>query len=117
MFFQSKQYLTLHTVDDAHPSDIYALAPRKTQLLSASGASSIRVHSTTEPDFPLVQTINGAHPLGIHHLVTAKEAPRAASVGFEGKVKIWSSDEQGMWELAGEIVGGYALRVSFAGLG
>lgn len=111
--FQSKQYLTLHTIDNAHPTDIYALAPKKTQLLSASGSSFIRIYSTTESDFPLVQSIDGAHPLGIHHLVTAKDAPKAASVGFEGTVKIWTADEHGVWELAGEIVGGYALWVSY----
>jgi superkiller protein 8 len=105
---QSKQYLTLHTVDNAHTkaSDIFAVAPTPTQLLSASGSSSINVYDTTQPDFPLVQTLDKAHPLGIHHLVTAKEstARRAASAGFEGKVKIWSQDSDAQWVLDGEIV-------------
>ncbi|KAF2256594.1 WD40 repeat-like protein [Trematosphaeria pertusa] len=99
----SKQYLTLHTIDDAHPSDIFALAPTPSQVLSASGSSSIRIYDTTSPDFPLVQTLEGVHPLGIHHLVTAKEARRAASVGFEGKVKIWTQTEEGEWKQHGEI--------------
>jgi hypothetical protein len=111
---QSKQYLTLHTVESAHPkaSDIFAVAPTSTQLLSASGASSINVYDTTKPDFPVIQTLDKAHPLGIHHLVTAREekARRAASAGFEGKVKIWSQSEDGVWSEDGEIVGGYALR-------
>jgi hypothetical protein len=36
-------------------------------------------------------------------------------VGFEGKVKIWSTNEaeEGEWKLDGEIVGGYALWFSF----
>lgn len=104
---QSKQYLTLHTVDNAHPnaSDIFAVAPTPTQLLSASGSSSINIYDTTQPDFPLVQTLSKAHALGIHHLVTAKEssARRAASAGFEGAVKIWSQGEDGQWALDGEI--------------
>lgn len=112
---QSKQYLTLHTVESAHPnaSDIFAVAPTSTQLLSASGASSINVYDTTKPDFPIIQTLDKAHPLGIHHLVTAREdkARRAASAGFEGKVKIWSQNEDGVWSEDGEIVGGYALRL------
>jgi superkiller protein 8 len=111
---QSKQYLTLHTVDSAHPkaSDIFAVAPTSTQLLSASGSSSINVYDTTQSDFPIVQTLEKAHALGIHHLVTAREdkSRRAASAGFEGKVKIWSQGEDGMWTEDGEIVGGYALR-------
>lgn len=111
---QSKQYLTLHTVESAHPkaSDIFAVAPTSTQLLSASGASSINVYDTTKPDFPVIQRLDKAHPLGIHHLVTAREekARRAASAGFEGKVKIWSQSEDGAWSEDGEIVGGYALR-------
>lgn len=56
-----------------------------------------------------MQTLEAAHPLGIHHLVTAKESLKAASAGFEGKIKIWSADESGEWKLDGEIVGGYAL--------
>ena len=113
---QSKQYLTLHTVDSAHPkaSDIFAVAPTSTQLLSASGSSSINVYDTTNAEFPVIQTLDKAHPLGIHHLVTAREekARRAASAGFEGKVKIWSQDEEGVWSEDGEIVGGYASMLS-----
>jgi superkiller protein 8 len=109
---QSKQYLTLHTLDSAHPkaSDVFAIAPTSTQLLSASGLSSINVYDITQPDFPVIQTLDKAHKLGIHHLVTAREekARRAASAGFEGKVKIWSQGEDGMWSEDGEIVGGYA---------
>ncbi|KAF2636064.1 WD40 repeat-like protein [Massarina eburnea CBS 473.64] len=99
----SKQYLTLHTLTSAHPTDIFALAPTPTSLLSASGSSSILIHSTTAPDFPLVQTLSNVHTLGIHHLVTAKDARRAASAGFEGKVKIWSEGEDGVWKQDGEI--------------
>jgi superkiller protein 8 len=79
-------------------------------LLSASGSSSINVYDTTQAEFPVIQTLDKAHPLGIHHLVTAREekARRAASAGFEGKVKIWSQDEDGVWSEDGEIVGGYA---------
>jgi len=116
---QSKQYLTLHTVESAHPkaSDVFAVAPTSTQLLSASGSSSINVYDTTQPDFPIIQTLEKAHPLGIHHLVTAREgkARRAASAGFEGKVKIWNQDEDGVWSEYGEIVGGYALRFLWIG--
>lgn len=104
----SKQYLTLHTVDSAHPkaSDVFAVAPTSTQLLSASGSSSINVYDTTQAEFPVIQELDKAHPLGIHHLVTAREekARRAASAGFEGKVKIWSQDEDGIWSEDGEIV-------------
>ena len=106
---QSKQYLTLHTVDAAHPnaSDVFAVASTSTQLLSASGSSSINVYDTTKPDFPVIQTLDKAHSLGIHHLVTAKEdkARRAASAGFEGKVKIWTQTEEGEWAEDGEITG------------
>ncbi|KAF2117861.1 WD40-repeat-containing domain protein [Lophiotrema nucula] len=99
----SKQYLTLHTIDAAHNSDIFALAPTKTQLLSASGGSAIKIYNTTEADFPLAQELNGAHKLGIHHLVTSKDGKRAASAGFGGEVKIWKADEEWVWEVEGEI--------------
>jgi superkiller protein 8 len=110
---QSKQYLTLHTIENAHPSDIFALSATKTQLLSASGSCSIRIYDTSNAEFPLVQTLENAHPLGVHHLVTAKETQKAASVGFEGKVKIWKTEsDNGTWKLDGEIVGVYASRRS-----
>jgi hypothetical protein len=112
---QSKQYLTLHTVDAAHPnaSDVFAVAPTSTQLLSASGSSSINVYDTTKPEFPVIQTLDKAHPLGIHHLVTAKEdkARRAASAGFEGKVKIWCQTEDGEWVEDGEITGQFTCML------
>lgn len=103
----SKQYLTLHTIDNAHPTDVFALAPTTSSLLSASGSSSIRIFSTTSLDFPLIQTLEGAHKLGVHHLVTSKDGKRAASAGFEGRAKIWEitgeGDEQ-QWKMKGEIV-------------
>lgn len=49
----------------------------------------MKVHSTIDPDFPLVQTLGGAHKLGCHHLVSSRSGQKAASVGFEGEVKLW----------------------------
>ncbi len=110
-YWQSKQYLTLHTVESAHPnaSDIFAVAPTNSQVLSASGSSTINIYDTTKADFPVVQTLEKAHSLGIHHLVTARDdkSQRAASAGFEGKVKVWSQDEDGVWSEHGEITGKY----------
>lgn len=108
----SKQYLTLHTIDNAHPTDVFALAATKTALLSASGSSTIRIHATNAPDFPLTQKLEGAHKLGVHHLVASKDGRRAASAGFEGKVKVWGveggqeeaeSGAGGTWKTVGEI--------------
>ncbi|KAK3986609.1 WD40-repeat-containing domain protein [Cladorrhinum sp. PSN332] len=102
----SKQYLTAHTVDQAHPADIFSLAPTPTSILSASGSSSLRVHSTTDATFPLIQTIPNAHKLGCHHVCTAKGGLGnvAASVGFGGEIKIWNkSPETNEWALAWEI--------------
>ncbi|KAH6851087.1 WD40-repeat-containing domain protein [Chaetomium sp. MPI-CAGE-AT-0009] len=88
----SKQYLTAHTVDEAHPAEIFSLAPTPTALLSASGSSALRVHSTTDATFPLQQTIPDAHKLGCHHVCTARGGPGtvAASVGFGGEIKVWA---------------------------
>ncbi|KAI9773829.1 MAG: superkiller [Geoglossum simile] len=105
----SKQYLTTLTLDNVHPTDIFSLAVTQTQVLSASGASSIKIHDTTQPDAPLVQTIEGAHKLGCHHLVTSRNGRKAASVGFGGEAKIWSfSDADGStsWREEGRIVDG-----------
>ncbi|KAH8685559.1 WD40-repeat-containing domain protein [Tricladium varicosporioides] len=102
----SKQYLTTHTVDDAHITDIFSIAVTPTQILSASGASSIKVHSTTSPDIPLAQTISGAHKLGCHHIVTSRNGRVAASAGFGGEVKVWSISESSEWIEQGKIVDG-----------
>jgi superkiller protein 8 len=101
----------------AHPTDIFSLAVTPTQIISASGASSIKVYDTTQPESPLVQTIEAAHKLGCHHLVTSRNGRKAASVGFGGEAKIWRfSDEDGDfgWKEEGRIVGatGVPLVVS-----
>ena len=99
----SKQYLAEHTIDSAHRIDIYALAVTPTQIISASGESSLKIHSTNTPDFPIAQVLKNAHKLGCHHVVTSIDGHRAASVGFGGEAKIWRYDE-GMWKEDGEIV-------------
>jgi superkiller protein 8 len=71
------------------------------------------VHSTTDPTFPLQQTIPSAHKLGCHHVCTARGGTGtvAASVGFGGEIKVWTlekgSDGQtsagGEWQLHWEL--------------
>lgn len=80
----------------AHTVDIFSLAVTDKQILSASGAPSLKVHSTTETDFPLVQSIDGAHTLGCHHVVTDFKGARAVTAGFAGELKVWSC-EDGYW--------------------
>lgn len=92
----SKQYLSWGSADNAHPIDIFSLAVTDKQILSASGGSSIQVHSTTDPDFPLAQTIEGAHKVGCHHVVTDGRGSRAVSVGFGGEIQIWACHD-GTW--------------------
>lgn len=75
-----------------------------TQILSASGSSSIKIYSTTTPEIPLAQTLTGAHKLGCHHIVTSRNGKKAASVGFGGEVKIWATSEAGEWVEEGRIV-------------
>jgi superkiller protein 8 len=78
-----------------------------TQILAASGASSIKIYSTTSPDIPLAQTIRSAHKLGCHHIVTSRNGRKAASVGFGGEVKIWAiSPETSEWAEEGKITDG-----------
>ncbi|KAM7219778.1 WD40-repeat-containing domain protein [Rhypophila decipiens] len=100
----SKQYLTIHSVDQAHPTEIFSLAPTPNAIISASGSSSLQVHSTTEPTFPLVQTIKNAHKLGCHHVCTAKRSngTTAASVGFGEEIKVWTNTNS-EWSLSFEI--------------
>ncbi|OJJ38580.1 hypothetical protein ASPWEDRAFT_105493 [Aspergillus wentii DTO 134E9] len=84
----------------AHPTDIFSLAVTDKHILSASGTSSLKVHSTIDPDFPLVQSIDGAHKVGCHHVVTDGNGSRAVSVGFGGEIVIWSCND-GTWSMDG----------------
>ncbi|KAK0707002.1 WD40-repeat-containing domain protein [Lasiosphaeria miniovina] len=106
----SKQYLTAHTVDQAHPTEIFSLAPTPTSLFSASGSSALRIHATTDPTFPLQQTIPNAHKLGCHHVCTARGGAGyvAATVGFGGEIKVWKCKDKdgnlgGEWALQWEM--------------
>ncbi|KAI0594268.1 WD40-repeat-containing domain protein [Biscogniauxia sp. FL1348] len=100
----SKQYLTTHTVDQAHPTDIFSIAATPTVLISASGSSSLHVHSTTDSTFPLVQTLSNVHKLGCHHVAVSRDGKIAASAGFGGELKIWKQSDPGSnWEPFGEI--------------
>ncbi|TID12724.1 WD40 repeat-like protein [Venturia nashicola] len=105
----SKQYLTIHTLDQAHPTDIFSLAPIPNAVVSASGSSSLQINSTTDAEFPLQQTITGAHKLGCHHLTSSANGKTFASAGFGGEVKVWKKvgeDEEGkggQWEELGKL--------------
>ncbi|KAJ5761893.1 Meiotic recombination protein Ski8/Rec14 [Penicillium nucicola] len=92
----SKQYLSWGAADNAHSVDIFALAVTDKQVLSVSGSPSIKVHSTADSEFPLVQSIDDAHEIGCHHIVTDARGSRAISAGFDGKIKAWSCQD-GYW--------------------
>jgi superkiller protein 8 len=74
------------------------------QILSASGASSLKIHSTADAAFPLVQSLDGAHKVGCHHVVTSRNGLRAASSGFGGDLRLWSCQD-GAWVEEGDISG------------
>ena len=98
--------LTTHLQLLAHITDIFSLAPTPSTLFSASGSSTLHIHSTTSPTFPVAQSISGAHRLGIHHVCTSRGGPGrvAVTAGFGGEIKIWTCKEAtGNWELWHEI--------------
>ncbi|KAH0844646.1 hypothetical protein AYO21_02029 [Fonsecaea monophora] len=94
----SKQYLALHSIDEAHTTDIFALAVNQTQILTGSGENSIKIYSATEEGFPIAQILKDAHKIGCHHISTDRSTgTRAVSVGFGGEVRIWKYEE-GKWQ-------------------
>ncbi|OAL36915.1 hypothetical protein AYO20_03684 [Fonsecaea nubica] len=94
----SKQYLALHSIDEAHTTDIFALAVTQTQILTGSGENSIKIYSATEEGFPIAQILSDAHKVGCHHISTDRSTgTRAVSVGFGGEVRIWKYEE-GKWQ-------------------
>ena len=74
--------------------------------MSASGSSTIHIHDTTDPSFPLKQSISDAHKLGCHHICTSRNGKVAASAGFGGEVKILAlNQDTGEWHSSGELTG------------
>ncbi|KAK5163737.1 Ski complex subunit Rec14 [Saxophila tyrrhenica] len=119
----SKQYLQTQTLppDPAAPSaDIFSLATTPSHLLVASGHSSIRVHrirgqtihadtAEDEHPYPLIQTLEKAHPLGAHHICASPDGKVAASGGFGGEVRVWQlsvdeSNGEETWTKRGDIL-------------
>jgi superkiller protein 8 len=98
--------ITLKLTCTAHITDIFSLAVTPTQILSASGSSSIKIHSTASSDTPLHQTLSGAHKLGCHHIATSRNGLVAASAGFGGEIKTWKVSEDGEWSFYKNIEGG-----------
>ncbi|KAF3015689.1 superkiller [Penicillium rubens] len=113
----SKQYLSRGSADNAHIFDIFSLAITDKQILSVSGASSIKVHSTTDADFPLVQSIDGAHTIGCHHIAINGNGSRAITAGFDGEIKAWSC-EDGHWtadrKLTADLTGADAWAIAIS---
>jgi superkiller protein 8 len=97
-------HLNLANLSPAHSVDIFALAVTDKQVLSVSGSPSIKVHSTSDTEFPLVQSIDDAHEIGCHHIVTDARGSRAISAGFDGKIKAWSCQD-GYWVADQKVIG------------
>lgn len=89
----------------AHSTDVLSLSTTASQILSSSGSSSIKVHSTDNPDYPLFQTLDNAHRLGCHHTTASRNGQIAASVGFGGEAKVWTVRDDGRWREELAIVG------------
>lgn len=76
----------------AHVTDIFSLAATPAGVLSASGSSTLHIHATNDPAFPLAQSLDHAHKLGCHHVAVSRNGKVAASAGFGGEVRIWRRD-------------------------
>ena len=95
---------SIKLIPPAHITDIFALATTPQAVLSGSGSSTLHIHDSTDPSFPLKQSISDAHKLGCHHICTSKNGKVAASAGFGGEVKIWAlNTDTKEWSLNGEI--------------
>lgn len=88
----------------AHNADIFSLAATRDQLISASGSAAIKIYSTRETDFPLVQTLEKTHKLGCHHLAISNNREIFASAGFCGEVIVWST-KNGKWTEENRVLG------------
>ncbi|EFX06608.1 meiotic recombination protein ski8 [Grosmannia clavigera kw1407] len=98
---QSKQYYIARAVENAHETDIFSVAVTQHAVISGSGGSTLRVHSTDSAEYPIVQSIDGAHKLGCHHVATGRGGSGrvACSAGFGGEVQLWRLSEAGDWSL------------------
>ncbi|KAK2735960.1 hypothetical protein FQN57_001033 [Myotisia sp. PD_48] len=78
-----------------HDSEIFSLAVTPSQIICSSGSASIQVVSNEE-GFPISQTLSQAHKIGCHHLAASEDGSKMVSVGFDGAVLLWQS-ENGIW--------------------
>ncbi|EHA56827.1 hypothetical protein MCOR27_005743 [Pyricularia oryzae] len=106
----SKQYLTVHTIDNAHQSQIFALATTPNGVFSASGGEAIKFHSAatdaTGASSFSSSDIPKAHRSGCHHLAAGAGGPGKvlASAGFGHEVKVWVQQEgSGEWKEHGTV--------------
>jgi len=82
-------------------------------LLTASGASVLKVFDTTNQSFSESQAIVDAHRSGCHHICTSADSKVAASAAFDGEIKIWHMGEtSGQWVLHTTIENDAAKGVS-----
>jgi superkiller protein 8 len=108
--------ITSNTYIPAHPTDIFSIATTSACVITASGSSSLKIYSTLSSDFPLIQTLEGVHKLGCHHVAASANGRKAVSVGFGGEVKLWANEQedgQGQWVEDGKLVG-MLTRVFFS---
>ncbi|CAK7271376.1 Ski complex subunit Rec14 [Sporothrix epigloea] len=112
----SKQYYIAKAVNNAHETDIFSIAVTPTAVISGSGASTLRIHSSNTSEFAIAQSIDGAHKLGCHHVATAKGSSGkvACSVGFGGEVNVWRCSGAGDWALDTTMRPGDLVRGSLA---
>ncbi|KAF2863928.1 WD40 repeat-like protein [Piedraia hortae CBS 480.64] len=109
---KSKQYLQTYSISECHAQSgsifsltICTLSKIRSHLISASGAPDLQVHSLSggsphadsaeeENPFPHDQTLQSAHKLGCHHVCSSSDGRTFASVGFDGIIKVWESNEE-----------------------
>ncbi|KAI5837506.1 WD repeat-containing protein-like protein 61 [Morchella snyderi] len=89
----SKQYLTAHVQEKAHPADIFSFAVTSRYVISASGDSNIKLWDTISPEHTLLHTFVKVHPLGTHHIAVSKDGKIAASSGFDGETLLWDLEQ------------------------
>lgn len=84
----STRYIATHAIENAHDSDIYAIAVCNKYTASASGDGVISLWENFVPKDPVL--LSQAEPCGVHHITVDIQGTYLVAVYFDGSVKIWS---------------------------
>ncbi|CAI7598606.1 unnamed protein product [Penicillium bialowiezense] len=109
----SRQFLHAGSAVNAHTTLIFDLEITDKQVITVGASTDIKIHSITEPGFPLLQVIEYAHSNGCHQVAIDANGTRMITAGFNGIMKAWYCND-GHWAADDQLTGDLAAARTWA---